>query len=92
LNGKDTTPSSSDNEKTPENIVDTELPFVAKKISVVEAPKYKELRRLAQQTPSNKETTEIINMEAELAKYKEKARELEYKVEELRLQDLPAIH
>ncbi|CAL1537257.1 unnamed protein product, partial [Lymnaea stagnalis] len=58
-----------------------ESPFVAKRISVVEAPTFNELQRLAQETGQANE--QLASVQAELAKYKEKAKELEYKVEEI---------
>ncbi|XP_059146246.1 trichohyalin-like isoform X2 [Physella acuta] len=67
-------------EGTEENL-DPSLKSAVNSTSVSGAPKLKELQRLAVET--NDATQKTESLEAELAKYKERARELEFKVEEL---------
>ncbi|KAK3766362.1 hypothetical protein RRG08_044547 [Elysia crispata] len=79
---------------------DAGFPFVSKRISVVEAPKFRELRRLKEEeegasdsTGDNKEEEtqeqedqtkpKTSSLLEELELYKQKARELEFKVEEI---------
>ncbi|GFN85420.1 sporulation-specific protein 15-like isoform x2, partial [Plakobranchus ocellatus] len=88
-------PASPDSEdKGSEGSVDTDLPFVSKRISVVEAPKFREMRRLKEEEEGvsgslkeegkqeGKQGSET-DLQKELEVYKQKTRDLEFKVEEI---------